>query len=253
MTPVARALPEVLEEQKYRNPADSSKTAFAKAYNITSGAYTWRPSDPTVLAAFHEFMKSLRANTKPWTEGFPMETLKLSEEDVQRNRALFVDVGGNQGGQCISLRQLHPELKGRVIAQDQESVLADADHNALKTYKVESMAHDFFQPQPIQGAKAYYMRNIMHDWNDAKCIEILKRLREVLAEDSFVLIHDNVLPDFGASWKQAQNDLQMMAAHAALERSESQWKDLLVNAGLKIRDICNYDEDASPVIVAVAA
>ena len=74
----------------------------------------------------------------------------------------------------------------------------------------------------------------MHDWPDQKCVEILRNLRDAMADDSMILIDDIVLPDLEASWKQAQKDIQMMAVVAAMERSETQWKELLVEAGLKI-------------------
>ncbi|KAF2765953.1 hypothetical protein EJ03DRAFT_354390 [Teratosphaeria nubilosa] len=64
----------------------------------------------------------------------------------------------------------------------------------------------------------------MHDWVEAKCVEILQHLRDALAEDSSILIDEMVLPDCGASWNQARADFQM-------ERSEQQWRDLLRKAG----------------------
>lgn len=249
IAPVAHALPETLEHQGYQNPTNNLDTAFQRAHNTDVSAYSWTPTDPAVLPAFFEFMRSQRANQRNWTQSFPIQTLELSQEDMQSNRVLFVDVGGASGHQCISLRVIHPELSGRIIVQDQERVIARIDEIELKKHQVEPIVHDFFQPQPVKAAKAYYMRNIMHDWPDSKCIEILEHLRNAMAQDSIILIDENVLPDVGASWKQAQKDIQMMSVLAAVERSVSQWHELLMLAGLRVRKIHTYDDDIGDSII----
>jgi demethylsterigmatocystin 6-O-methyltransferase len=47
------------------------------------------------------------------------------------------------------------------VNQDQEQVLKDA----LPTEGVDNKGLDFFKDQPVQGAKAYYLRNILHGTN----------------------------------------------------------------------------------------
>jgi hypothetical protein len=44
------------------------------------------------------------------------------------------------------------------------------------------------------GAKAYFMRMIMHDYADAVCMDILTHLAQAMAPDSRVLVCDMVLP-----------------------------------------------------------
>lgn len=254
ISPVLAALPEVLKQQGYRNPTDSSRTAFQVAHNTNKPAYSWVPSDMSIISAFLAFMKSQREGQKSWTDAFPIETLKLSRDDLSSDRKLFVDVGGSAGHQCIALRQQYPDVRGGLVLQDQEMVVVRVNKEELAGFGIEAQAHDFFEPQPVKGAKAYYMRNIMHDWPDDKCVEILQRLREACADDSMILIDDMVLPDQGASWKQAQKDIQMMAAVAAMERSVTQWKDLLARAGLKIDQVCTYDKEmGDSVIITVKA
>ena len=73
-----------------------------------------------------------------------------------------------------------------------------------------------------------------------------------MAPDSVLIIDDVVMPSVGATWKQTQKDMQMMACLAAVERSETQWTQLLEAAGLSIRETCIYDPDMRDgVIVAV--
>lgn len=55
-------------------------------------------------------------------------------------------------------------------------------------------AHDFFQPQPVQGAAAYLLKSIIHDWSDSYATQILTRIREAAAPGSKLLVIDRILP-----------------------------------------------------------
>lgn len=246
------ALPDFLAKTAYQNPSDPTKCAFNLAFGTKSPAYAWRPEDMSILMAFIEFMKSQRATQRSWMETFPRELMASGAADEER--ALFVDVGGATGHQCITLRQQWPELKGRVVVQDQQDMIARLDRTSIDGLKIEAQVHDFFGPQPVKEAKAYYMRNIMHDWPDHLCIRILQHLKDVMAPDSMVLIDETVLADSHPNWKQVQKDIHMMASLGAMERNRSQFETLLAQVGLKIDSIFEYDESmGDAVIVAVLA
>lgn len=51
---------------------------------------------------------------------------------------------------------------------------------------------------------------------------------------SKLLIHDLIVPELGADKFTAVFDLVMMAFNAGMERTETQWRDLLNKAGLKV-------------------
>ena len=95
------------------------------------------------------------------------------------------------------------------------------------------------------------MRNIMHDYLDPNCIEILQNIKTAMTEDSVILIDDMVLPNQNSHWLAASLDLIMMSCLGAMERLEKQWQDLLDAAGFKIREISTYtDELRDSVMVA---
>ena len=96
------------------------------------------------------------------------------------------------------------------------------------------------------------MRNIMHDYPDEKCILILQQIQSAMTADSVILIDEMVLPNKGAHWLAATLDLMVMSTLGAMERSESQWRDLLDKAGFRIKDVFTYTEELrDSVIVAV--
>ena len=75
----------------------------------------------------------------------------------------------------------------------------------------------------------------MHDWPDDKCIDILKNTVTGMEPGySKLIINDIVLPDQGATRFAAQSDMNMLALLAAMERSETQWRQLLEKAGLEV-------------------
>ena len=101
------------------------------------------------------------------------------------------------------------------------------------------------------GAKFYYLRNVLHDWPDDKCIAILRYLVPAMDRDSRILIDDMVLPNTGVHWQATQLDLAMMAVLGSVERTEEQWYTLMENAGLKILQIYTYTEVLKDSIIVV--
>lgn len=98
------------------------------------------------------------------------------------------------------------------------------------------------------------MRNILHDYPDAKCREVLSNLKDAVSghPESVILIDDMVLPDSKVHWQAAQLDLTMMGALSAMERTSEQWHVLLKSAGLKIEHVYQYTASLrDSIIVAV--
>lgn len=54
--------------------------------------------------------------------------------------------------------------------------------------------HNFFEEQPVI-ADGYIFRHILHDWNDADSVAILKALLPALRPGAKVFISEGILPD----------------------------------------------------------
>lgn len=122
----------------------------------------------------------------------------------------------------MALREKYPDIPGRVILQDLPATV----ERALPTPGVENMAHDFFQPQPVKGAKFYYMRGVPHNHPPHKVRQIFERIREAMALDSVLLVDETVLPDRDVGFIAASIDLTMLGAFASMERTEVEWLSL---------------------------
>jgi demethylsterigmatocystin 6-O-methyltransferase len=182
-----------------------------------------------------------------WIESFPVEK-EIGSFSAEPEKAILVDVGGGFGQQAITFKTKFPNLPGRIIVQDIPSTL----DQAKPVDGIEFLVHDFFQPQPIQEAKFYYFRHVLHNWTEADCIKILQATIPALGPDSRIVIDEVVLPDTGVPWQAAYLDITMMSTFGSVERTKTEWESLLHQAGLKIVDIHNYDDTKmQSVIVAV--
>lgn len=178
-----------------------------------------------------------------WLDKFPYIDYATG---VANGRPVFVDIGGGVGHQSALLRAALPDsITNPIIVQDLEAVVAQAPPDT----GVQHMAHDFWQPQPIKGARMYYMRNIMHDWPDDKAAIILRHTRDAMGPDSVLLIDEMVVPKTGAHWQATQLDMMMMSVLGACERSQSQWETLMASAGLKIKQFHQYTKSLNDCII----
>ncbi|KAL9099066.1 MAG: hypothetical protein Q9187_009554, partial [Circinaria calcarea] len=101
-------------------------------------------------------------------------------------------------------------------------------------------------------ARAYYTRNVLHDWNDDQCRAILQQLAAAMSREySKTLINEMVVPLKGASLFTTHSDLNMMSVTAGMERTEEQWRELLSAVGLEIARIWTGREDSESIIEAV--
>ncbi|KAI1133130.1 S-adenosyl-L-methionine-dependent methyltransferase [Nemania abortiva] len=252
LVPAFNAIPEFLRNTKYANVTDGANCPWYLGQQTDKPPFEWVKERPEMMGNFMSWMVSQRDGLPIFLDAINFEK-EFTSQGVNENTPVFVDVGGSLGHQCIALRQRHPRLVGRVILQDREEVIQQAKTRPIPGFQgIETQAYDFFTPQPIKGARAYYLRNILHDWPDEKCVEILKNIKLAMTEDSRILIDEMVLPERSAPWRATQLDLAMSSCFAAMERSRADWDSLLGKAGLAIVNVWKYTEQLDDcIIVAV--
>lgn len=237
--PAYQALPDFLKEHNYENRT-GGKCAWQKGFNTDMDFFPWAKQHPESLGWFQSLMSVPREGD--WLDVVPFDKEAAS---VGEERALFVDVGGSIGHQSARLRHKYPQLPGRIIVQDLEETIK----NAPAVPGVEFMTHNFFNEQPVKGARYYYLRTVLHDWEDDKGEEILRNIVPAMAPDSQILIDEMVLPTTGAHWFSACLDLHMYTMLGAMERNVDQWKALLDRAGLRLVELRTYMQSMSHSII----
>lgn len=101
--------------------------------------------------------------------------------------------------------------------------------------RVTYQSHNFMSPQPVAGASAYLLMQILHNWSDKYCVRILQQLVPALAAGSRVLIVDRVVPEPGevpdVEYHEILSlDLIMMEVLNAKERSLEETRRLFEQA-----------------------
>ncbi|KAK7941490.1 acetyl-CoA synthetase-like protein [Apiospora aurea] len=182
---------------------------------------------PNAMDDFHQYMALRRDATLSWLSVYPVREVTAGLTDPQR--PLYVNVGGGIGHQCAEFRAQYPDIPGRVINQD----LPETVERGVQAEGLEHMAHDFFQPQPVKGAKIYYMRGVPHDHPPHKVHVLFRQIADAMVPDSVLLVDETVLPATGVSHIAACVDLTMMGI-ASMERTEAEWRSLAESAGLEL-------------------
>lgn len=185
------------------------------------------------------------ASMKQWFEIYAAAS-KLSDAKSEADSVLIVDVGGGPGQELVGLKAENPELPGRYVLQDLPITL---DRISSLTPGIEKMPYNFFNPQPIRGARAYFMRDVMHHWSDAKCTQILRNVAEAMEEEySTLLIDQYVLPSTDADLRAAEMDILMLLHTSGTQRTVPMWERLLASAGLEIVEIWDAEGAHESVI-----
>lgn len=237
----AGSLPAYFEKNNYQTPNDTFEGGpWQFTHNEGESWFQWALSRPKDHDAFNKCMASQRATfgLETWYDIFPAEEkLQLSSEEA--DRVLLVDVGGGTGHDIKHFHDAFPHIPGKLVLEDLEPVLVSVDAKNTLPPRIQAIGHDFFTPQSdvVKGAKAFYLRLILHDWADKQARIILSHIRDAMAPDSLLLVNEHVLPEIGAPHSLALADLHMMTLLGAKERVEKEWRKLLESSGFEVRKV----------------
>lgn len=202
-------------------------------------------------------MSAYRAGRPSWVDpGFyPVADRLTKRFDPSVSDVVLVDVGGGLGHDLEELKAKHPALPGRLVLQDRPEVIATVESAAAAGGPpFEPAAHDFFTPQPVGGARAYYLHSVLHDWGDDDCVRILEQLKPALRPGySTVLINEMVVPRRDPAWPITSMDQLMLVLGAMQERTEEHWGRILARAGFMIARIYGYEMGSESLIEAELA
>ena len=146
----------------------------------------------------------------------------------------IVDVGAGQGALLHGILSAYPNLRGVLI--DLPSVVTGASvlPSGAIAGRCEVVGGDFFQAVP-EGADAYLMRVVIHDWNDEDALRILRNCRRAIRTHGKLLMIESVLKPPNESDLARFNDLTMLVvAPGGKERTEEEFGKLLREAGFSL-------------------
>jgi hypothetical protein len=249
--PSFNGFPDYFKKTNYRLPTSLTDGPFQAAHKTNLAFFPWLVVTPPHLNEFDMFMSSYRAGKTNWHDpGFyPVAERLIEGFKAINNDTLLVDVGGGRGHDAQLFVTQHASHPGKIILQDRAPVIASIEDQDKLPF--ECQVHDFFTPQPVKEARAYFLHSILHDWGDEEGIEILKNLKPALKPGySRVLLNEIVLSEENPTIAATSMDMMMLAHFAVRERTEVEWNVILHKAGLKLLNIYNYPGVAESLIEA---
>ena len=236
-----------LKTKSYATPTTGFDNPFTFGNQTPHTMFEYMAASPHYMEQFNNHMGGYRLGRPAWFHGsvYPVQNLLAG---VVGEGATLVDIGGNRGHDLDLFLSVYSESPGKFILQDQQAVLDEAPAD-LDT-RITKMAHDFFTPQPVKGARAYYLHHILHDWPDDKCEVIVKQIKGAMKKGySKLLINEHVIPSVGANWEATYLDLYMMILFGSRERTEDDWRVLLEEkCGVRIVKIWNPGNGVEGII-----
>ncbi|XP_049449545.1 probable bifunctional dTTP/UTP pyrophosphatase/methyltransferase protein isoform X1 [Epinephelus fuscoguttatus] len=138
------------------------------------------------------------------------------------------DLGGCTGAMAYEFTKAHPGLSVTVF--DLPSVVEMSEHFQPQqtNNRVSFVAGDFFNDE-LPRADLYILARILHDWPDEKVHVLLSKIADACTPGCAVLIAETMLD--GLTPYSALQSLNMLAQTEGVERTESQYADLLSKHG----------------------
>ena len=203
----------------------TGKPAFQSLYGMNPWEY--REAHPEANAIFNQAMTELAAGVVDAVA----ESYDFSGIDV------LVDVGGGEGALVAAILAAYPRLRG--ILFDQSHVVTGARavfERAGVAARAEVMEGTFFDAVPA-GAGAYLLKSIIHDWDDASAVRILRVCRAAIAATGTLLLVERVIQPGNHPDPAKYQDLNMLVMLGGRERTADDFRALYTQAGFHLTRI----------------
>jgi hypothetical protein len=246
--------------------------ASVRAFVELIGGPWWK-----LIGALPEALRTGQNQTKAQTGREPWEARDADREEqfgramksrVESTRGVLehcdfsractlVDVGGGFGHLALAVLQRYPHVHATVL--DLPDVIAIARRHAAREdagvlARLTFVAGDMFAEVPP--GDVYVLKTVIHDWDDDRCVQVLRNCRARLPADGRIVCVDKVLPPMGDSSATGAKllDMLMLVSPPGKERTEAEWRALFERAGLRVASLTAINpRSADCVVEGVAA
>lgn len=153
----------------------------------------------------------------------------------------LMDVGGGSGELLGAIARQNRQLRGTVfdLPRCEEAATRHLRHIGVGD-RVDFVAGDFFQRVPL-ATEAIILKSVIHDWDDARSISILRNCRQALPGGGRLLLVERLMSEAPTTTDEhrahALSDLNMLRGPGGLERTERQYAELLAQSGFALTAI----------------
>jgi SAM-dependent methyltransferase len=156
----------------------------------------------------------------------------------------LMDVGGGLGELISAIVEKYPSMQGIVFD------LPHCEEAAVKNLAASGVADrcrfiggSFFESVPA-GADAIIMKYIIHDWNDERCVQILRNCHHALKPGARLLVVDRIMPSrlevTPDHLAVTLADLNMLRGPGGCERTEDEHRELLAKGGFRMTRVAPF-------------
>ena len=223
-----------------RHSVKTGEIAFDKVFG--TNAWTHRREHPELNECFNIV-----------TSGVQLRTISalLAAYDFSKLGCL-VDVGGGHGNLVAGVLKKHARARGIVF--DQPHVVEGAPAALEKAGvgdRCEIVGGSFLESVP-GGGDVYVLKHVLHNWDDADCVTILRNCRAAMGPSTAILVLENVIPDGDVKGADAlvMLDLHMMAVLGGRERTLAEYRALFDEAGFRFTRCITTREGAPSILEA---
>jgi predicted transcriptional regulator len=230
MRDIMQFMTDALHSKVYAQLTDAIKAGqvpFERVFGEEYFKWINRPENKDEATLFHNGMVSFSGSCI----GAFLEAYDFTQFHT------IADVGGGLGGIVRAILKACPKLRGmitelpEVVEPAKQAIAEDG-----LTNRCTAVPSDFFKSIPA-GADAYFMKHILHDWNDEDATCILKNIRTVIPSNGKLILAETVVPNGPASHPGKLIDIEMLVFLKGKERTEPEWRKLLEGAGFRLNRI----------------
>lgn len=219
----------------------TGEPAFPDLYGTT--AWKYRAGRPEEEAVFNAAMTSLSAGViEAVARNYDFSSIEV-----------LVDVGGGEGALLAAVLAANPNLRG--ILFDQPNVVAAAGRTMERAGVADRcslVGGSFFEAVP-DAADAYLLKSVIHDWDDAEAIEILRNCRAAIDEAGRLLVVEPVIQPGNAPDPAKFSDLNMLVMLGGRERTVDDFGKLYAESGFRLTGITPTGSPPFSIISGVPA
>ena len=142
-----------------------------------------------------------------------------------------VDVGGANATLVSAVLRAFPNTRGVLLdlAHVVEAVKKTLAASGLAE-RCETVGGDFFKAVPK--GDVMLLKQILHDWNDGQCVDILRHCAESLPQGGRVLVVEMIISEDGKPSPAHLMDVNMLVLLPGKERTATEYGKLFAAAGL---------------------
>jgi hypothetical protein len=193
------------------------------------------------FAAMHRDPERAKLAERGWQGVHGPETVAFLEAYDFTGIHRLADIGGGHGDVMVGFLEGDATRSGVIFDIPQVAgQVSDRLAAAGLAERCEAVGGNFFESIPVT-ADAFFLRHILHDWNDEECRTILRNIAASCRPGDRVLIAECVVGEPNVADAGKLLDMMMMVFLSGKERTEAEYRALLESTGFEYHGLTPTD------------